>query len=355
MATKIGIHHTKGYYSDLWISYCESKGIDYKLVDCYRSDIIEQLSDCDALMWHFSHKSPKATKFAKELLYSIQASGKKVFPDFNTVWHFDDKLGQKYLFEAVGVPHAPAYAIYSKKEAFKWAAETSYPKVFKLRNGSTSANVKLVKTKGQARRLIRKSFGRGFKQYQGWSNLKERLRKYRLGQNSREEVLKGILRLFWSTEYDRITGREKGYVYFQDFIPGNEFDIRVFVIGDKAYALQRMVRKNDFRASGSGVYRLGEEYIDKEVVRLSFEISEKLHTQCLVFDFVLLNEKPYVLEISYGTLPNYDICLGYFDKELKWHDGTFDYGGVMVEEVLAGIKEKMNSNENRNTLYKRVL
>ena len=340
---KIGIHYTEGFYSELWVPYCDSKGIDYKLVDCYRSDIIEQLSDCDALMWHFSHKSPKATKFAKELLYSVQVSGKKVFPDFSTVWHFDDKLGQKYLFEAAGIPHAPAYAFYSKKDALLWAKETTYPKVFKLRNGSSSDNVKLVKTHRHAVRLISKSFGRGFKQYHGWNSLKERFRKYRLGQGSIREVIKGILRLFWSTEYDRVTGREMGYVYFQDFIPGNDSDIRVYVVGDKAYAFNRMVRKNDFRASGSGFYQYGEEYVNPEVVRRAFEISETLQTQCQVFDFVLQNGEPLILEISYGTSLGYEVCLGYFDKALNWHDGTFDIGEIMVEEVLGALIE---SNKN---------
>ncbi len=341
---KIGIHHTEGLYSELWIPYCESKGIAYKLVDCYRNDIIEQLADCDALMWHYSHKSPKAIKFAKELLYSVQSSGKKVFPDFSSVWHFDDKLGQKYLFEAAGIPHAPAYAFYSKKEALKWAAETSYPKVFKLRNGSSSDNVKLVKTSRHAFRLIRKAFGRGFKQYHAWSNLKERQRKYRLGKVSRWEVTKGILRLFWSTDYDRVAGREMGYVYFQDFIPDNDSDIRVFVIGDKAYALKRLVRKGDFRASGSGMYQSEREHFDDEVIRLSFETCEKLKVPCLVFDYVYLDGKPLVLEISYGTKPRYDVCLGHFDKELNWSEGLFDFGGVMVEQVL---EDLMGKNEKQ--------
>jgi glutathione synthase/RimK-type ligase-like ATP-grasp enzyme len=337
---KIGIHYTKDLYGDVWIPYCDSKGIDYKLVDCYRSDIIEQLSDCDALMWHFSHKSPKAIKFAKELLYSVQASGKKVFPDFNSVWHFDDKLGQKYLFEAIGVPHPPTYAFYTKKEALQWAAKTAYPKVFKLRNGSSSDNVKLVKSQRHAARLIRKAFGRGFKQYHGWSNLKERLRKFRLGKTSLWDVIKGIVRLFWTTKFARVTGKEKGYVYFQDFIPDNKFDVRVFVIGDKAYANLRMVRKNDFRASGSGEERLEKELISDEVLKLSFEITEMLQAQCLVFDFVLLNDKPLVLEISFGTVVGrYHTYPGYFDKDLNWYDGVLDFGKIMVEEVLEGIRK----------------
>ena len=181
---KIGIHETKGFFSDRWIAYCEANGISYKLVDCYASDIIQQLSDCDALMWHFNHKSPKASKFAKQLLFSVQASGKKVFPDYNTAWHFDDKVGQKYLLEAIGAPLAPAYVFYSKKEALEWAGKTSYPKVFKLRNGAGSDNVRLVKSEKEASRLINRAFGRGFKQYEAWSNLKERLQEVPLRKDN---------------------------------------------------------------------------------------------------------------------------------------------------------------------------
>jgi glutathione synthase/RimK-type ligase-like ATP-grasp enzyme len=341
---KIGIHHTEGFFSELWIPYCESKGIDYKLVDCYRNDIIDQLADCDALMWHYSHKSPKATKFAKQLLYSLEASGKQVFPNFQSVWHFDDKVGQKYLFEACDIPHAPAHAFYSKREALAWAKETTYPTVFKLRNGSASDNVKLVKTQRHAKRLIRKAFGRGFKQYQGWNNLKERIRKIRMGKSNGNELFKGIMRLFWATEYARVTGREKGYVYFQDYIPENDSDIRVFVIGDKAYPLKRMVRKNDFRASGSGIYQTGREHFSDDVIRLAFDVCDKLKTPVLVFDIVFLEGKPLVLEISYGTMPRYNVCEGYFDKDLNWHDGHFDFGGTMVEDLMAAVRQNQQDN-----------
>ncbi len=112
---RIGIHRSKGSFSDRWIPYCESNNINYKLVDCYRTDIINQLADCDALMWHFNHKSPKASKFARQLIYAVQAAGKAVFPDYNTVWHFDDKVGQKYLLEAINAPLVPSCAFYDKK------------------------------------------------------------------------------------------------------------------------------------------------------------------------------------------------------------------------------------------------
>lgn len=50
----------------------------------------------------------------------------------------------------------------------------------------------------------------------------------------------------------RMMGLTKKYVYFQDFIPGNDFDTRVTIIGDRAFGFTRNVRPGDFRASGSG-------------------------------------------------------------------------------------------------------
>ncbi len=338
---KIGIHLAEGFFSERWIAYCKNKGIRYKLVNCYDTDILEQLSDCDALMWHFNHKGSKDSKFAKQLLFAVQASGRVIFPDYNTVWHFDDKVAQKYLLEAIGAPLAQSYVFYSKKEAMIWAGQTDYPKVFKLRNGAGSDNVRLVKSRSGANRLIRKAFGRGFKQYEALSNLKERYRKYRLGKTSLWNVVKGILRLVRPTRYARLTGREKGYAYFQDFIPGNDYDIRVIVIKDKAFAIKRMVRENDFRASGSGSILYEKEHFDEQTVSLAFDVSEKLKDKCMAYDFVYLDGKPLIVEISYGfDMAGYDACTGYWDKDLNWYDGKFNPYGWMVENVIESVKNK---------------
>jgi glutathione synthase/RimK-type ligase-like ATP-grasp enzyme len=335
---KIGIHHTKGFFSERWIAYCQENGIDFKLVNCYSTDIIQEINDCDALMWHFNHKSPKASKFAKQLLFAIQASGKKVFPDFNTAWHFDDKVAQKYLLEATGLPLAHAYVFYDKNEALDWAYNSNYPKVFKLRNGAGSDNVRLVKSKKEAICLINKGFGRGFKQYEPWGNLKERFRKYRVGKTTLWDVIKGIIRLGHTTEYSRVTGKEIGYVYFQDFIPGNDYDIRVIVVGDKAFAIKRMVRENDFRASGSGFILYERKHFDNDTIRIAFKASEKLKAQCMTYDFVFSNRKPMIVEISYGfAMHGYDDCTGYWDKDMNWFDGKFNPYGWMVEDLIKNI------------------
>lgn len=332
---KIGIHESSGSFSDRWIAYCKAKSINYKSVNCYANDIIDQLSDCDALMWHFNHKGAKDSKFARQLMYAVQASGKSVFPDFNTAWHFDDKVGQKYLLESIQAPMVPSFVFYRQSEAIEWAQRTTYPKVFKLRTGAGSDNVKLINSEQAAIRYIKRSFGKGFKQYRGWSNLKERFRKYRIGKTTLFNVFKGVVRLGYTTEFARVTGPEKGYAYFQEFIPNNNHDIRVVVIGNRAVALKRMVRENDFRASGSGSILYEKELFNEETIKLSFDISKRLQAQCVAYDFVHDNGQPLLVEISYGFAPEgYDPCPGYWDSELNWHRGKADLYGWMIEDLM---------------------
>lgn len=330
----IAIHKSSGF-AERWVAYCKENNIDYKLVNAYDTDIINQLSDCNAFMWHHSHQNYKDVLFAKQLLYSLQIAGKKVFPDFVTGWHFDDKVGQKYLLEAIGAPMVPSYVFYSHKEALNWINQTEFPKVFKLKGGAGSQNVMLVHNKKRALKLTKKAFGKGFKQYDALGSLKERWRKYRLGRTNFKDVMKGLVRLVHTTEFAKMYSREKGYVYFQDFIPNNSFDIRVVVIGRKAMSEKRFVRKNDFRASGSGEFSYDE--ININAVKIALDISEKLNLQSVAFDFIFDSyDNPLIVEMSYGFgTKGISHAPGYWDKNLNWHaERNFDFCGWMVEELI---------------------
>ena len=332
---KIAIHHTPGSFSDRWIAYCEKQGIPYKIVNAYASDIMEQVKDCDAFMWHHNHGNYKDALFAKQLLYSLQIAGKRVFPDFNTTWHFDDKVGQKYLLEAIGGPLVPSYVFYSKREALEWAKQTSFPKVFKLRGGGGSANVRLVRTRSEAYRVIRKAFTSGFSQFNRWRHFKERFNRWRRGDDTLWGVCKGIGRLLIPTEFARMHPKEKGYVYFQDFIPDMLTDFRIKVVNGRCWGFQRRVREHDFRASGSGDLIFDSHAIPLEVVQMAQAISRKLLLQSVAFDFLRDQEgKWWVIEMSYGFgFDEREMSYGYWDEHLMWHDERFIPQEWMVESV----------------------
>lgn len=343
---KIAIPRTLSSFNKRWWTYLENKSITYKLVDCYDNDIINQLEDCDVFLWHFHQGNPKDILFAKQLLYSLQTSGKLIFPDFNTVWHFDDKVGQKYLLEAIGAPIPETCIFYNENDAVVWARRTAFPKVLKLRGGAGSQNVFLVKSRKRAIKYIRKAFGRGLPAYNAWGSLKERWEKYKHNKTDLRDVIEGIVRLLISPPYARISGRQKGYIYFQEFIEGNDSDIRVIVIEGKAFALKRMVRENDFRASGSGKILFDRKFFEENTVKLAIELARKLKSQCVAFDFVYDKKTPKVLEVSYGFVPDaYDHCPGYWDSDLKWHEGSFNPYAWIVDSL---IQTKAVQNQNVN-------
>ncbi len=99
-----------------------------------------------------------------------------------------------------------------------------------------------------------------------------------------------------------------------------------------------MVRENDFRASGSGHILYAKELFDEPTLRLSFEMAEKLRTQCVAFDFIYKDGKPLVVEISYGfSAAGYDDCPGYWDKDLNWNPGKFNPQAWMVENLIKSL------------------
>ena len=112
-----------------------------------------------------------------------------------TSWHFDDKIAQKYLLEAISAPLVPSYVFYDKEDALTWINEVEFPKVFKLKGGAGSQNVSLIKTRKQAIRMAKKAFGRGFPQFNRIQYLKERIRRVKEGKDSYLGILKGLGKL----------------------------------------------------------------------------------------------------------------------------------------------------------------
>jgi hypothetical protein len=224
--------------------------------------------------------------------------------------------------------------------AMEWVETVTFPKVFKLRHGASSSNVQLAESRREARKLVNKAFGRGFPQYRPVSNLKERWRKYRVGQASLKEVMKGVARFGYTTDYNRVLNREKGYVFFQDYIPNKTSDLRVIVIGHKAFGIKRCTRPGDFRASGSGIIEYGKEHFSDEIIKDSFELAKKLKSKTLVLDYVI-DESPMLVEVNFGYSGDaYRRCDGYWDEQLNWHEGPFNPQEWMVDLVIREIDSR---------------
>lgn len=339
----IAIHTKTGEFAAEWVNYCREKSISYKEVDCFSSDIVNQLRGCKALLWHWPYHDYHATLFARQLVVSAEKMGLVVFPSTATAWHYDDKVGQKYLLEAIGAPLIPSHVFYDKVVALKWVEETKFPKVWKLRGGAGSQNVRLVWSKEAARRIVKRSFGAG------WANsrfhaLQERFWHLRRDKSlaSFVNIWRGIVRVLVPHEKKARSPLQRDYVYFQDFVPDNDFDIRVIVIGKRAFAIKRMVRAGDFRASGSGSIKYDPDQIPQECIRISFDVAHSLRSQSCAFDFVRHGHLWVILEISYAfSADAYRQCPGYWDASQHWHTESVTPERFMLEDLL----EKISSGD----------
>ncbi len=334
---KIAIHHRPGSYSEQWITYCQQHNIQYKIVNAYANDILHQLTDCDIFMWHHHLVQYKDYLFAKQLIYVINKLTNIItYPDFDTCWHYDDKVSQKYLLDAINAPLIPTYIFYTRDDALEWIQHTTFPKVFKLRSGSSSNNVQLVRNLAQARKLVEKSFSQGFQKNSHFIRVIQRWEQYKKGKCTFKWFLKGIITPYSYKE--RFQKEEIGYTYFQDFIPNNDFVIRVFVIGNRAVAKKTMNRKNDFRASGSGIIIFDKNAIDTKYVKAAFDINQKLKMQSVAFDFLLNTDGNILLsEISYccGTEANKNFS-GYWTEDLQWHEcHNIKICDLIIEDAIA--------------------
>lgn len=337
MSVKIAIHNRPGSFSDRWITYCLEHTVDYKIVNCFDSNIISQLENVDGLLWHWAHDDYKAELVARQIVASVEKVGIKVFPNISTCWHYDDKVGQKYLLESIKAPLVPSYVFFDKDEAMEWIDKTEFPKVFKLRSGAGSQNVRLVKTKREARELCRKSFGRGFVPISGYfGDARTKIRKTKSIKQFVEKLRRLPKSILDVSSAKQLFPREKGYIYFQDFLPDNKFDTRITVIGDRAFGFTRNNRPEDFRASGSGNIVYDVSRIDKRCVEIAFSTVERIKTQSLAFDFVFNKIKdPKINEISYAYQSKavYD-CPGHWDRELNWHEGHIWPEYAIINDLL---------------------
>lgn len=297
---KVAIHNGN-FWNKNWIEYVKKNNIPYIIVNCYANDIVSVLKEnrVTHLMWHFTHNSPIDIFMARDLLFSAQLAGIKVYPDINASWHFDDKVSQKYLLEAIEAPLVPSHVFYDEKKALEWAKNTDYPKVAKLRRGAGSYNVKLIKSNKEARKYIKDMFGKGVEPSPGYLadvRTKIKVASSFVGIAQRLKKAPGFFKMV--RQGRKGFPREKNYVYFQDFIPENTCDYRVMVVNSKAYGVKRLVRKGDFRASGAGLFDFSE--IDPKIIKIAQDTAKRLKMLSVAFDFVLDKGQPLIIEISYG-------------------------------------------------------
>jgi glutathione synthase/RimK-type ligase-like ATP-grasp enzyme len=334
--------------SPRWTQFLTEAGCTVRAVDVYSPDILESLAGCDAFMWRWAHFW-SMHRVAKRLLPVIEHQiGLHVYPSQKTSWHFDDKAAQAFVLRAAGIPTPETWVFFSADRAHAWADQAAYPVVHKLVSGAGSTNVSLVKSREEAHHLIDKLFTTGCFELTSEQPRIDGLR-------NRVSVASQILKTGTSDEIPHPSGEHyhRNEVYFQKFVPGNNCDIRITVIGNRAFGFRRLNRDNDFRASGSGKISFDPAEIPQEAVRLAFQCSQRLQCQSMAYDILMDDKsKPVVVEISY-TYASWAVhqCPGHWQwretsdgSEFSWIEGAMWPERAQVDDLVAALKARRMQN-----------
>ena len=337
---------TKGFITAL-----ESRQIKYDLIELCPSNAISQLSGYDGLLWHVSFGELPDCLIGFPILSALAHAGFSVFPSPKDFWHCDDKLSQKYLFDALTASAPKTDVFLSYGDARRYAIHQAAPFILKLRGGAASSNVWKISNNTRGALKLLKCFSIGHRQFDrariAADAFHQMLAGNRLALSAIYVFLLRLARVFIPSPYERIKNRERGYAICQQAIEANDFDTRIVVIGNRAFGIRRFNRPNDFRASGSGLIDADPTKINTEMVKQAFVFANRLGSQCLGFDFLVdKGGSPSLIEICFGVNPQgYRKCSGYWDQSLKWHqsrwpDGQFHFEDFIVEDFLRHIAMK---------------
>ncbi len=334
---KAVLHSTNWVYP--WEEYCKENNIEYEIIDLMRCDAIKELQQYDVLLWHFGQYRHAEMLEARSIIYSAKKMGLKVFPDFEDAWHFDDKVAEMYLLQTVGAP-IPESHVYYDRESVESDVKNgliTFPIVGKLRTGSGSHNVKLLKSKSDLLSYASKMFSGGYNPapsliYKTTSNIRS--------SHNKQQFLSKLKR---APEFLRTLAgakrfpNEKDYVYLQQFIPNDGYDMKVVVVGDKCAFLVRPIRSHDFRASGGGEVFFDKKYFKHQIIESAFKTSDALGTKCMGYDYVVNNQtgEGVIVEMSYGFSHEAIMASGgYYDRDCNWHDEPLNAPKELLNNLL---------------------
>lgn len=317
---------------------CRKLHLDYTFLDPYSNDILSEAENCDIVIWGIQNYLWADLLESRSILRVLEWRGKTVFPDRWTNWHFDDKIAEMYALQAVGAPMPESWVFYSRNTALQFFRETEFPVIVKLRNGSGASNVKCLKNYASAKRYVGRMFGRGFdptpslaykafskaQSSHDWNTLLSRVKK--------------LPEFLYTRRHAKMMPRERGYVYCQEFIPNDGYDLKIVVCGNKLTFLCRNTRKGDFRASGGGDVFYDRSLVTPQIRASAFETADRLKMQLVGFDYVVDRRtgEGKILEMCYGfDFQAAASAGGFFTRQSEWIEEPIDVHMEVVKALMS--------------------
>jgi len=276
------------------------------------------------IIWYASSDFLSYKDYIEDVLLYLKDDN-ILIPPFDIFRAHNNKGYQHILRRKLALPALEENYFGTYEELAEIIDSRSFPTVLKKTGGSGSINVRLVRSRDELRRVVKKlSRKKTF--------VSDLIKRY-------------LKRYIFKHKYSYDNSRESMYYgnfILQEFIPGLQNDWKVLVFFDKYFVFERLVRSNDFRASGSGKFFYRE--FDLDMLDYCKNIFDKLQTPWLSLDICFDGKSYHLLEfqgINFGPIglkngPYYFIQ----DSAKNWQkiNEKYDLSKAYAESVLQYIK-----------------
>jgi glutathione synthase/RimK-type ligase-like ATP-grasp enzyme len=216
--------------------------------------------------------------YIEDVVLALQIQGAKLIPDFKYFRAHHNKVFMELLRDLSYVKEIKNISTKSfgsfedyKESNFSISTETF---IIKPSAGAGSSSIKLLRSK-KDKRDIPYSISRTFT----LDNFKLFLSKIRTGKS-----------------FVPMSNNRNKFI-IQNFISDLKGDYRIIIYGDKYYSVFRSNRKNDFRASGSGIVDY-EPILPDGILDFAENIYKQFNTPYMTMDIGYKNEDFYLFEFQ---------------------------------------------------------
>jgi glutathione synthase/RimK-type ligase-like ATP-grasp enzyme len=250
--------------------YCE---VDFRKDDFKNQYVLYQSSEDHGSLYK---------SYIEDILLGLRLQGAILIPRFECFRSHHNKVFAEILRslsgnEAMKNIRSRQFGTYEELER----AAIDFPAVIKTSAGAGSRGVRLIRNSNEKKRI-----GRSLSKVGSFDEYLRLLKK----------------RLLWRGHIPTSLHRRKFII--QQFIPNLQGDYKVLVYGEKHYVVARNNRKNDFRASGSGLLNWPDAVAPK-ILDFSKSIYETFAVPYASLDIAYNGQTTYLMEfqfVNFGTV-----------------------------------------------------
>jgi len=237
-------------------------------------------------------------EYIQDILIYIESNGGIIIPNFSSFIAHENKMLQELEMKRLEIKSPSSYIVGTYEEGIEFLQKTNFPVIGKKSKGFGSKTVEKINSVEEGKKFLKKNLSDGLifnVEYFKW--------------------------LYKKWKYNTLYPKEHGKVIFQEMIKNLEYDWKVLIFNDVCFVLKRFIKKDDFRASGSGLFDY-QAIPSNEVLDFALETKRKLKIPFVSFDIVESDNQCFLIEyqsIHFGLLTALNAEVYYKYKNHCWN------------------------------------